>query len=142
VELFFAVAAVADYAPATVHTQKMKKTNEKLRIDLVPTMDILSWVASQPNSPFCVGFAAESENVIEHARNKRERKKIQMIVANLATTAIGAEENEVTILDRHGDYPIPRGPKAQIARLVVAHASRLFTAQTPSRPSLRSVKNA
>jgi phosphopantothenoylcysteine decarboxylase/phosphopantothenate--cysteine ligase len=63
-------------------------------------------------------------------------------VANLATTAIGADDNEVTILDLHGDHLIPRGPKAQIARLVVAHASRLFGAQTPSRPTLRSVKNA
>ena len=123
-------------------TQKIKKKTEKLTIELVPTVDILAWVASQPHPPFCVGFAAESENVVEYARKKRENKKIPMIVANLATAAIGADDNEVTIVDDNGEYTIPRGPKMDIARVIVHHASALFAAEAKSRANLKSVKNA
>ena len=142
VDVFFSVAAVADYTPATAHTQKIKKTTGKLTIELVPTVDILAWAAAQRRAPFCVGFAAESDNVVEYARKKRENKKIPMIVANLAPAAIGADDNQITILDDVGEYPIPKGPKTEIARVIVAHASKLLAAQTPQRPSLKSVKNA
>ena len=142
VSLFFGVAAVSDYTPALPHTKKMKKTAEKLAIELVPTVDILAWVASQPQPPFCVGFAAESENVVEYARKKRESKKIPMIVANLATSAIGADDNEVTIIDAEGDYAIPKGPKTEIARLIVDHAARLLSQHATPRSTLKSVKNA
>lgn len=142
VDVFFSVAAVADYTPATAHTQKIKKTTGKLTIEFVPTVDILAWAAAQRRAPFCVGFAAESDNVVEYARKKRENKKIPMIVANLAPAAIGADDNQITILDDVGEYPIPKGPKTEIARVIVAHASKLLAAQTPQRPSLKSVKNA
>ena len=142
VDVFFSVAAVADYTPATAHTQKIKKTTGKLTIELVPTVDILAWAAAQRRAPFCVGFAAESDNVVEYARKKRENKKIPMIVANLAPAAIGADDNQITILDDVGEYPIPKGPKTEIARVIVAHAAKLLAAQTPQRPSLKSVKNA
>ena len=142
VDLFFGVAAVADYTPATPLTQKMKKKAANMAIELVPTVDILAWVASQPRAPFCVGFAAESENVVEYARKKRENKKIPMIVANLATAAIGADDNEVTIIDERGDHAIAKGPKTEIARAIVEHASTLLAARRQSLASLKSVKNA
>lgn len=141
-ELFFAVAAVADYTPASAHPQKMKKTADKLTVELVPTNDILAWVAAQKRPPFCVGFAAESENVVEYARKKREKKRIPMIVANLATAAIGANDNEVTIVDAHGEHTIERASKAFVARAVVAHAAKLFLAQPGARTKLQSVKHA
>ncbi len=142
VDLFFSVAAVSDYTPATPHVQKLKKKSERLTIELVPTVDILAWVAAQKNAPFCVGFAAESQNVVEYARKKRENKGIPMIVANLATTAIGANDNEVTIIDERGEHAIPKGPKTEIARAIVEHASKLFMVQAPRRANLKSVKNA
>jgi phosphopantothenoylcysteine decarboxylase / phosphopantothenate---cysteine ligase len=142
VSLFFGVAAVSDYTPALPRTQKMKKSTEKLTIDLVPTVDILAWVASQPQPPFCVGFAAESENVVEYARKKREKKKIPMIVANLATSAIGADDNEVTIIDAQGEYAIAKGPKPEVARAIVDHAAHLLNQHTSPRSTLKSVKNA
>ncbi len=142
IDLFFSVAAVSDYTPATPQAQKMKKKTEKLTIELVPTVDILAWVASQPHPPFCVGFAAESENVVEYAIKKRENKKIPMIVANLATAAIGADDNEVTIVDGNFETAIPRGPKMDIARVIVRHASALFAAEAKSRTNLKAVKNA
>ena len=140
VDLFFAVAAVADYTPATPKSQKMKKTDQNLALALVPTTDILAAVAARPKPPFCVGFAAESHNVVEYARKKRESKRIPMIVANLATEAIGADQNEVTILDAHGEHPIARAAKTEIARVIVNHAARLFLSQTPT--SLKTIKTA
>ena len=142
VDLFFSVAAVADYTPALPHLQKLKKTSEKLTIELVPTVDILATVAAQKSPPFCVGFAAESENVVEYALKKRENKKIPMIVANLATAAIGANDNEVTIIDDQGEHAVPRAPKTEIARIIVEHAARLFAAHASHRRNLKSVNNA
>ena len=141
VNVFFGVAAVSDYTPEHPHKQKMKKAAEKMAINLIPTVDILAWVQSQPQPPFCVGFAAESENVVEYARKKRQMKRIPMIVANLAASAIGADDNEITILDDNGDHPFPKGPKNIIARVVVAHAATLMKGQVPP-PTLKSVKNA
>jgi phosphopantothenoylcysteine decarboxylase / phosphopantothenate---cysteine ligase len=125
-DLFFAVAAVADYTPAAPRSQKMKKQADALSLDLTPTVDILATVAARDTPPFCVGFAAESENVVEYARKKREKKQIPMIVANLATAAIGADMNEVTIIDSHGEHPLPRAAKTTIARGIVEHATQLF----------------
>ena len=144
IDLFFSVAAVADYTPASPKQQKIKKSAGNLAIELIPTADILAWVAAQPNAPFCVGFAAESENIIEYAREKRESKRIPMIVANLATAAIGADKNEVTILDADGDHHVPRALKTEIARVIVAHTATLFfkSGRPTKSPALKSVKNA
>ncbi len=139
VELFFAVAAVADYTPAVPKSQKMKKTTNSLTISLVPTVDILASVASRPSPPFCVGFAAETENVVDYARKKREKKRIPMIVANLASSAIGADDNEVTIIDGQGEHAIPRGSKASIAESIVLHAAKLYSVQ--SAPKIDSSKS-
>ncbi|MEP7154916.1 MAG: bifunctional phosphopantothenoylcysteine decarboxylase/phosphopantothenate--cysteine ligase CoaBC [Betaproteobacteria bacterium] len=143
VDLFFAVAAVSDYTPAQPQTQKIKKASSNLSVELAPTTDILAWVAGQPKPLFCVGFAAESENVVEYARKKRENKKIPMIVANLATSAIGADDNEITIIDEAGDHHFPRASKAAIAKNIVNHATQLYLKLLKKQPSaLKSVKNA
>ena len=115
-----------------------------MSLAMVPTTDILAWVAAQPNAPFCIGFAAESENVVEYARKKRESKKIPMIVANLATEAIGSDVNEVTILDIEGDHYVPKASKTVIADTIVAHAAKSLLTFTRSAmsPSLKSIKNA
>ncbi len=128
VDLFFAVAAVADYTPAQPKSQKMKKQTADLTLALVPTVDILATVAARASPPFCVGFAAESENVVEYARKKREKKAIPMIVANLATSAIGADVNEVTIIDGAGEHRLPKANKTDVAHAIVAHAASLYLA--------------
>jgi phosphopantothenoylcysteine decarboxylase/phosphopantothenate--cysteine ligase len=102
----------------------------------VPTVDILAYVAALPNPPFCIGFASETQNVVEYAAKKREKKGIPMIVANLAQNAIGADDNEVTIIDDAGLHPVPRGAKASVARVVVAFAAHKLI--QPQR--LKSVK--
>ncbi len=125
VDYFYAVAAVADYTPAAPKTQKMKKTEQNLTLELVPTVDILAKIAARPHPPFCIGFAAESENVVEYAAKKRQNKRIPMIVANHAESAIGADDNAVTIIDELGEHSLARASKAEIAQKIVAHATRL-----------------
>ena len=128
-DLFFSVAAVADYTPVTPSERKLKKSGEPMEIRLKPTVDILAQVAKMPGGPFCVGFAAESENLAEYAQAKRKRKSIPMIVANLVQHTIGREENEVTIYDDAGAHPLARAPKSRIAHAILAHALALFEAK-------------
>ncbi len=124
-DYFFSVAAVADYTPVTTSGRKLKKSSEPMEIKLKPTEDILAYVAAMSNAPFCVGFAAESENLADYAQAKRARKKIPMIVANLVQHTIGKEENEVTIYDDAGAHALARAPKLKIAHGIVDHAMRL-----------------
>jgi phosphopantothenoylcysteine decarboxylase/phosphopantothenate--cysteine ligase len=138
-DLFLAVAAVADYTPARPSTKKIKKNGEPMRIELVPTVDILARVAARPDAPFCVGFAAESENLAEYAESKRKRKNVPMIVANLVQQAIGRDENEVVIHDDAGRHPLPRAAKARVASAILAHAIGLMEARAP-RAALRPLK--
>jgi len=132
VDVFFAVAAVADYSPKSPNVEKIKKSSAELTISLVPTVDILATVAARQEPPFCVGFAAESENVAENASKKRLKKRIPMIVANHAGSAIGADDNEVVIIDALGEHPIPRARKSEIAAKIVSHAAKLFAEQQRS----------
>jgi len=124
-DYFFSVAAVADYTPVATSNRKLKKGSEPMELKLKPTEDILATVAAMPKGPFCVGFAAESENLADYAQAKRARKKIPMIVANLVQHTIGKEENEVTIYDDQGAHPLARAPKSKIAHGIVAHALKL-----------------
>ncbi len=144
VELFFSVAAVADYTPADPKLQKMKKSETNQVIEVVPTTDILGWVAQQPSPPFCVGFAAESENVVEYARIKRQKKRIPVIIANQAMSAIGSDMNSVTIIDAEGDHEIKMATKTTIAHIIVAHIARLFLqfSNPANKPALESARNA
>ena len=140
-DFFFAVAAVADYTPVAVSGRKLKKTGEPMELRLKPTEDILGHVASLPGGPFCVGFAAESEDLAGYAQAKRARKKIPMIVANLVQHAVGRDENEVTIYDDHGAHPLARAPKTRIAREIVEHALRLAAERAPAA-AVRPIKQA
>ena len=119
-EIFVAVAAVADYTPAEAQKQKVKKSTQPLTLTLKPTVDILAAIASRPKPPFCVGFAAETNDVNENAEAKRRRKKVPLLVANRAQDTLGQDENEVTLLDDSGAHPLPRMAKLALARRLVA----------------------
>jgi phosphopantothenoylcysteine decarboxylase / phosphopantothenate---cysteine ligase len=125
-QIFVGVAAVADYRPAKVSAQKIKKTDRALTLELVPNTDILAWVAALPKAPFCVGFAAESEKLEEYAEEKRKRKKLALMAANLAQNAIGADDNELILLDDDGAHPLARAPKDVLARELIAHIAKLY----------------
>ena len=133
-DYFFSVAAVADYTPVTKLNRKLKKSPEGMEVKLKPTDDILGYVAALADGPFCVGFAAESENLAEYAQAKRAKKKIPMIVANLVQHTIGKEENEVTIYDDAGSHALARAPKSRIASGIVEHALALEAARRVVKP--------
>lgn len=124
-DLFFSVAAVADYTPAAPVAQKLKKSEQNLTITLVPTEDILAYVAALPKPPFCVGFAAESENLAAYAEAKRRKKNIPLIAGNLAQRALGRDDNELTLFDDAGAHPLPAAPKLVLARQLLDHAITL-----------------
>ena len=125
-DIFISVAAVADYTPATPSAQKIKKSEQALTIELTPTKDILKDVASLPNAPFCVGFAAESENLIEYASAKRLAKKLPLIVANDVSSAMGSDDNSVTLIDDAGAHPLPKASKADVAEAILQHIQTLL----------------
>jgi phosphopantothenoylcysteine decarboxylase/phosphopantothenate--cysteine ligase len=140
-DLFFSVAAVADYTPVTRSATKLKKTREPMTIELKPTEDILAWAAAQPGGPFCVGFAAESENLAEYAQAKRTRKNVPMMVANLVQDAIGKDENEVTIHDDQGTHALARAAKRVVAVKLLEHACALMDARA-GRANVKPFKQA
>lgn len=125
-DIFIGVAAVADYRVARPSEQKLKKSTESLTLELVPNPDILAHVASLPQPPFCVGFAAESENLAEHAEQKRRAKKLPLLVGNLAQQAIGADDNEVILFDDAGKHPLPRAGKLALARLLMQQIAQRY----------------
>ncbi|WP_029148019.1 bifunctional phosphopantothenoylcysteine decarboxylase/phosphopantothenate--cysteine ligase CoaBC [Methylophilus sp. 5] len=120
-DIFIAVAAVADYRPDVSSVQKIKKSEQTLTLELIKNKDILADVASLPNPPYCVGFAAETERVIDYAKQKRLAKRIPMIVANHANTAMGSDQNTVTIIDEHGEYALGTDDKINIAFKLLTH---------------------
>ncbi len=131
-DIFIGVAAVADYRAAQPMVQKIKKSGGNLTLELVPNPDILSYVAGLKKPPFCVGFAAESENLREHALAKRAAKKIPLLAANLAQHAIGADDNELILFDDAGEHVLPRADKLTQARALLQHLAKLYQPESKS----------
>ena len=128
VDIFVGVAAVSDYTPKTPQDRKIKKSSEPLTLTLQPTVDILATVAARPNAPFCVGFAAESHDVLTLAEEKRRRKKLPLLIANRAQDAMGGDMNEATLLDDAGAQPLPKMEKLELARQLVGEIARRLPA--------------
>ena len=125
-DIFIGVAAVADYRVSAPRKHKIKKTDEALlKLSFVPNPDILGWIAARPKPPFCVGFAAESRNLDAYADEKRRRKKVKLMIANLAQDAIGADDNEVSLLDDAGTHRLPRAAKDIVAQQIISHIAGL-----------------
>jgi len=127
-EVFVAVAAVADWRVVNASAQKLKKTAgaapPSLQFEANP--DIVATVAALPGGPLCVGFAAESENVVANAQAKRLAKGMAMIVANRAQEALASDDAELHLIDAEGVRTLPRAPKlAQARQIVAAVAQRL-----------------
>lgn len=127
-DAFIAVAAVADWHVANASDTKLKKAAgaPPPALAFAPNPDILASVAARPDAPYCVGFAAESDAVLEHARAKRLAKGVPLIVANRAQDALGADEVELTLIDAAGETHLPAAGKlVQARRLITELASRL-----------------
>jgi phosphopantothenoylcysteine decarboxylase / phosphopantothenate---cysteine ligase len=122
-DVFVSVAAVADYRVKNRAAQKLKKGNGGMSLELEENPDILAWVAALPNAPFCVGFAAESEKLAQYANEKRRKKGVPLMAANLAQEALGADENSITLYDERGEHPLGRAPKLELARELIGHVA-------------------
>ncbi len=127
-DIFIATAAVADWRPVAAAGQKIKKDGSGLSptLALVENPDILATVARLPadQRPWCAGFAAESENIVEHAKAKRVRKGVPLIVANHGPTAFGQDTNALVLIDEHGVAELPPADKLTLARQLVQEVAR------------------
>ncbi|MFZ6640529.1 bifunctional phosphopantothenoylcysteine decarboxylase/phosphopantothenate--cysteine ligase CoaBC [Undibacterium sp. TC4M20W] len=121
-DVFVAVAAVADWRVANASTQKLKKTSEGdvPQLQFAQNPDILASVAAMPNAPYCVGFAAESENLLQYGAAKRQKKDVPLLVGNIGHHTFGKDENELVLFDVHGHTTLPRADKQALAQQLVA----------------------
>jgi phosphopantothenoylcysteine decarboxylase/phosphopantothenate--cysteine ligase len=147
IDCFIAVAAVADWRVANPSSSKIKKQPEPAAgtrpaeaadkpskrpapvpaLELVENPDILASVARRPGAPYCVGFAAESENLVKHAQQKRQRKGIPLIVGNIGPETFGRDENELVLVDEDGVKSLGRGSKDGLAVQLVTDIARRLT---------------
>jgi phosphopantothenoylcysteine decarboxylase/phosphopantothenate--cysteine ligase len=125
-DVFIAVAAVADFRPASAAEHKIKKGAATLTLELEANPDILAEIAGAPEAPFCVGFAAESRDLATYAEGKRVAKKLPLVVGNLVQDGLGGDRNCVTLFDAAGAHPLPAGDKLTLARSIVAHIALLL----------------
>lgn len=124
--VFVAVAAVADYRPRVAAAHKIKKGAASLTLELEANPDILAEVAALPDAPFCVGFAAESQDLAAYAEGKRVAKKLALVVGNLVQDGLGGDANAVTLFDAAGAHVLPPAGKPAVARGIVAHIAALM----------------
>jgi len=129
-DIFIACAAVSDYRPREPSAHKIKRSSELMELGLVRSPDTLASVAALPNAPFTVGFAAETENVEQHARNKLERKGLDMIAANRVGPDCGfdAETNALKVFWRDGEIEFGESAKAELARQLIALVAERYQA--------------
>jgi phosphopantothenoylcysteine decarboxylase/phosphopantothenate--cysteine ligase len=144
-DIFIAAAAVADYRPANLAEQKIKKNDESMSLTMVRCPDILTSVASLDPAPFTIGFAAETENVIDYARGKLQKKKLDLIIANRVGDNCGfdRDDNTATALWSGGEKAYPTLSKVDLARELIELAAEHFYAVRGSdtQPKLTIISN-
>jgi len=131
-DVFVATAAVADWRPAECGAQKIKKdgSGRAPSIAMSENPDILAAVARLPQRPYCVGFAAESHDLAKHARDKRLRKNVPLIVGNIGPATFGRDDNALLLVDAHGERELPSAGKLQLARALVAEIAMRLAGAT------------
>src|SRR5207249_5962155 len=131
-DVFVATAAVADWRPARLSDEKIKKNGNRVApsFELTENPDILAAVAKLPDRPFCVGFAAESHDLLKHAREKLARKNVPMIVGNLGPATFGRDDNALLLVDASGDREIPHADKLTLARSLVREIAERISSKT------------
>jgi phosphopantothenoylcysteine decarboxylase/phosphopantothenate--cysteine ligase len=125
-DIFISVAAVADYRPANSASEKIKKNADTMELSLVKNPDILAQISLSNQRPFCVGFAAETQNIEEYARKKLLDKKLDLIFANNAADTFNSESALATAYWPEGEHPFPRSSKSSLARDMVSLIARCY----------------
>lgn len=137
-DVFVATAAVADWRPASEAGEKIKKdgSGQPPVLAFTENPDILQTVAqgerARSGRLFCVGFAAESHDLLAHARAKRARKGIPLLAGNIGPLTFGLDDNQLLLVDEHGEQELPRAPKLQLARMLVAEIARRLPGNLPA----------
>ncbi|MEE2804502.1 MAG: bifunctional phosphopantothenoylcysteine decarboxylase/phosphopantothenate--cysteine ligase CoaBC [Pseudomonadota bacterium] len=134
-DIFIGVAAVSDYRPVKASTEKIKKSDETLRLDLVRNPDILASVAALKDAPFTVGFAAETEATRANAKAKLKDKGLDLIVANTITSEdnpFGSDRNRLLIIDADSELDLGSGKKTLLAERLVIEIARHYRAKHPT----------
>jgi phosphopantothenoylcysteine decarboxylase/phosphopantothenate--cysteine ligase len=132
-DIYIGAAAISDYRPEAA-PQKIKKRSDCLLLEMGKSPDLLATIAALPKPPFTVGFAAETERLEEYARQKLERKRLDMIVANLVGARLGFDEddNSAMVLWRNGGEELSRMSKVELARQIIrVVAARYRAARAP-----------
>ena len=129
-DIFIAAAAVADYQPLEVAPQKLKKQSADWALSLRPAPDILATVAALQPQPFCVGFAAETENLQQNAHHKRLSKGIAMVAANQVGAGLGfdAEENALLLVWEGGQLQLGKDRKYPLAKRLIEQVAKRYQA--------------
>jgi phosphopantothenoylcysteine decarboxylase/phosphopantothenate--cysteine ligase len=127
-QVFVATAAVADWRPAKATERKIKKdgSGRVPALELTENPDILATVARLPEGqrPWCVGFAAESHDVVKHAREKLARKNVPLVVGNIGPATFGRDDNALVLVDAQGERELLRADKLSLARELVAEVAK------------------
>jgi phosphopantothenoylcysteine decarboxylase/phosphopantothenate--cysteine ligase len=125
-DLFVAVAAVADWRVANASARKLKKTEGggPPALEFAQNPDILAGVAAMPGGPYCVGFAAETEDLEANAQDKRRRKGVPLLVGNIGQATFGRDDNELLLIDAQGTTTLPRASKTRLAAALVGEIAR------------------
>lgn len=132
-DIFIAVAAVADYRPQQVAEQKLKKNDDTISLKLVKTPDILATVSDAENRPFCVGFAAETEQLENYARKKREEKNLDLIIANRVDKpeqGFNSDYNSATVIWADGEQIFEKTTKSRLANELISFIASHYHKKT------------
>ena len=135
-DVFVATAAVADWRVDNAAAEKIKKSPGRAVpvFALVENPDILASVAALPRPPYCIGFAAETGDVVTHARAKLEKKKVPLVVGNLGPATFGQDDNAIVLVDADGARELPRAAKLVLARQLVAEIASRLAAPSSAAP--------
>ena len=125
-DIFISVAAVADYRPADAASSKIKKDADTMTLPLVRSPDILTTISQSRNRPFCVGFAAETDNIEAYARKKLEDKQLDLIFANNATDTFNSDSAQATAYWQNGEFSFQKSSKSSLTRQMVSLITRLY----------------
>jgi phosphopantothenoylcysteine decarboxylase/phosphopantothenate--cysteine ligase len=135
-DVFVATAAVADWRPATFAQRKIKKDGSRTTpmFELTENPDILAAVARLPDRPYCVGFAAETDDLARNAREKLARKNVPLIVGNLGPATFGRDDNTLLLVDAQGERQLASADKLTLARELVREIAQRLASASKAAP--------
>ena len=132
-DIYISVAAISDYKPIS-NDGKIKKSNSKITLNLMPTQDILGSIGRENGNTFLVGFAAESSNLLSNAKKKLKSKNLDIVIGNLISQSMGKSSAEIIIVDNEGEKILPEAPKPELSKIILRHIHKTFSKEKSYEP--------